>query len=197
MKISPPFDDRLKPLLPVFLKLERRAVLVAGAGRVAARKIADLIAAGAAVRVVAPDAAEPVRAAASQGELAWESRAFQEADVEGAWLVVAATDDAPTQARIAAACEARQVFCIAIDDPPNASAYSGATLRRGPFTIAISSSGEAPALSRLVREILEAALPEDRWIDAAKELRARWKRDKTPMGERFRDLLATLSKRES
>lgn len=181
----------------MFLKLEGRGVLVAGAGEVAARKIADLIAAGAAVRVVAPEASEPVRAAAARGELAWEARAFQEGDLEGAWLVVAATDDAPTQARIAAACGTRRVFCIAVDDPPNASAYSGATLRRGPFTIAISSSGEAPALSRLVREILESALPEDRWIDAAKELRARWKRDKTPMRERFRDLLATLSKKES
>ena len=57
--------------------------------------------------------------------------------------------------------------------------------RRPPFLVAISSSGEAPALSRLLREVIEGALPAPRWIAAARALRAEWKRDGTPMADRF------------
>src|SRR5262249_9164969 len=151
----------------------------------AERKIHDLVDAGARVRVVAPDATERVRALAAEGRLVWFARAFDESDVDGAWLVLAATGDALVQKRASGAGDARRAFVVAIDDLPNGSADSGSVVRRAPFTIAISSSAHAPALTRLLREILEQVLPEERWVDAARSLRERWRAEKTPMESRF------------
>jgi siroheme synthase-like protein len=177
------------------LKLRGRAVLVAGAGAVAERKIRTLLESGARVRVVAPQAADGVRQLAAQGAVEWRARPFEDADVDGAWLAFAATSDPETQRRVAAASEARRVFCVAVDDPANASAYSGAIVRRPPLVVAISSSGRAPALTRLVREIVEHVLPEQDVVEAAKRLRARWVAEGTPMSERFAELIEELRRR--
>jgi siroheme synthase-like protein len=190
--VNPPIGP---PLLPLFLKLEGRTALVVGAGAVAERKIVALVEAGAHVRVVAPDATDGVRALATEGRVAWRRGAFVDHDVDGAWLVFAATSDAEVQRRVSVAAEARRVFCVAVDDPANASAYSGAVVRRPPFAIAISSSGAAPALTRLVREVIEGVLPSDDWIARAEELRARWLADGTPMQDRFDELVRELRDR--
>jgi siroheme synthase-like protein len=114
--------------------------------------------------------------------------------VDGAWLVFAATGDASVQRRVADAAGERRVFCVAVDDPANASAYSGAVVRRPPFTVAISSSGAAPALTRLVREVIEHVLPGERWVERATELRAKWLADGTPMGDRFAELVREMAR---
>lgn len=184
-------------LLPLFLVLEGRDVLVVGAGQVAERKIVDLVGAGAHVRVVAPDATAPVRALVEAGSVEWSVRPFVPSDVDGAWLVFAATSDAEVQRAVACASEAARVFCVAVDDVPNTSAYSAAVLRRDPLVVAISSSGEAPALARLLREVLEQALPEASWVDAARALRERWLREGTPMASRFGELVRAFRERAS
>jgi siroheme synthase-like protein len=180
-------------LLPLFLKLEGRVVLVVGAGEVAERKVASLLEGRANVRLLAPEATTTLERLASEGSLDWRRRAFEEADLEGAWLVFAATSDAATQRAVGDACSARKVFCVAVDDPPNATAYSGAVVRRAPFTIAISSSGAAPALTRLVREIVEHVLPGEEWVAHAQRLRDRWKSEGTPMADRFGELVRELA----
>lgn len=179
-------------LFPLFLDVTAKRVLVVGGGAVAARKVADLIAARAAVRVIAP---EIVTEITDTKAVAVQLREFEERDVDGAWLVFAATDDAAVQQRVASACEAARVFCVAVDDPPNASAYGGAILRRGPVTVAISTSGEAPALARLLREVLEQALPEEGFVDAARALREKWRTEKTPMASRFGELVRAFKER--
>ncbi|HEY1693852.1 MAG TPA: bifunctional precorrin-2 dehydrogenase/sirohydrochlorin ferrochelatase [Polyangiaceae bacterium] len=183
-------------LLPLFLKVAGRDVLVVGAGEVARAKIAALLDAGARVRVVAPGAVEAVRAWATEGRIVWAERPFEGGDLDGAWLVFAATSEAAVQAAVGREADARRVFCVAVDDPANASAYSGAVVRRDPFLVAISSSGAAPALTRLVREVLEHVLPEDRWVERAKELRAKWMAEKTPMGGRFAELVRAIAREE-
>jgi len=185
----------MPPLFPLFLKLDGRDVLVIGAGAVAERKIEDLVAAGAAVRVVAPEATDAVKALAERGEVAWSARAFDEADMDGAWLVVAATTDEDAQRRAAAAAEARRVFIIAVDDLANATAYSGSVIRRDPFLVAISSSAAAPALTRLLREVLEQALPDATWVEAARALRDKWKADGTATSSRFGELVRDFKRR--
>lgn len=191
--------DRTSPrgLLPLFLDVRDRSVLVVGAGTVATRKALDLVETGARVLVVAKEiSAELETAAAAEGStLTLETRGFEASDLHGMWLVFAATDDPVVQRLIADECSARQIFCVAIDDPPNASAYGGAVLRRGPVMIAISTSGEAPALARLLREVLEQALPEESFVDAARTLRERWKADRTPMKSRFAELVAAFKTR--
>ena len=182
------------PLYPLFLLLGGRPVVVLGAGAVAERKIEELIAAGAEVRVVAPEATDRVRALAAASSVTWEKRAFVPTDLDAVWLVVSATGDAEVQRRIFEEAEARQVFVLAVDDLPHGSAYGGAIIRRPPFIVSISSSAEAPALTRLLREVIEQALPDDRWVTAARTLRVRWKSEKTPMASRFGELLRAFTK---
>ena len=164
-------------------------MLVVGAGSVAERKIAALVDAGARVKVVAPEAVEPVRRLSDTKALEWHPRRFEDADLEGVWLVMAATSDPEVQRLVGDGARARRVFCVAVDDPANATAYSGAVVRRPPFLIAISSSGATPALTRLVREIIEYVLPGDEWVEHARQLKAKWLADGTPMADRFSQLV--------
>src|SRR5580693_8400987 len=100
--------------LPLFVDLAGRRVLLVGGGQVAAAKLVQLRAAGAEVRVVAPAVCEEV----ARAGVPVERRAFEAADLDGMWLVVAAaTPD--TNRCVAAAAEARQVFVNAVDDPAN------------------------------------------------------------------------------
>jgi siroheme synthase-like protein len=183
------------PLHPLFLKLEGRDVLVVGAGHVAERKIAELVDMKARVRVVAPEASESVKALAAGRAIRWEARTFEERDADGAWLIVAATGDKAAQKLVADAADARRTFVVAVDDKANASAYGGAVVRRGAVAIAISTSGESPALARLLREVIEHALPEKEWIDAARAMRDRWRADGTPFESRFAELVSTFRTR--
>jgi uroporphyrin-III C-methyltransferase/precorrin-2 dehydrogenase/sirohydrochlorin ferrochelatase len=186
-------DDAI--LHPLFLKLKGRTVLVIGAGAVAERKISALLDAGARLHVVAPAATSKLKGLAGDGTIEWSARSFEDRDADGTWLIVAATGDRNVQRQAAAAGEARRVFVVAVDDPGNASAYSGAIVRRAPFTIAISSSGATPALTRLLREVIEYVLPGEDWVDDAKRLRAKWTSQGTPMGERFGELVQQMSVR--
>jgi len=181
-------------LVPIFLKAEGALVVVVGAGPVGTKKALEWTEAGACVRVVAPSATDELLEAANAGRLEYRAKAFEAADLEGAFFVVAATNDARVQSAIAEAARTRGLFVNAIDDLPNASAYAASTIRRAPFTIAIQSGGEAPALTRLLREILESALPAERWIAEARAMRARWKREGTPMEVRFPELLDAFTR---
>jgi len=182
-------------LYPLFLKLRGRTVLVVGGGPVAERKVASLLESGAVIRLVAPETTPELRRLAADGRIEWHARGFDDADIDGAWLAIAATDISEVQARVAKAGEGHSTFVLAVDDPRHASAYGGAVVRRPPFLVAISSSGATPGLSRLIREIIEEVLPGDDWIGRAKELRDRWKADGTPPGERFADLVRDLKSR--
>jgi siroheme synthase-like protein len=177
------------PLFPVFLKLGGREVLVVGGGSVAAGKLRALIDSGANVTVVAPDVVDAVVSA----PVRLIRRAFVPADVDGAAFVVAAAPPAVNR-EVAAAAQARGIFVNAVDDIESASAYAPAILRRSGVTIAVSTDGEAPALAGLLREALDALLPDDldRWMECARETRRDWLARKVPMSERRPLLLDAL-----
>jgi siroheme synthase-like protein len=179
------------PLLPLFVNLTGRRVLLVGAGPVAAGKLVQLRAAGADVRVVAPDVHPDIEAA---GVPVWR-RGFTDGDLEGVWLVVAAAPPAVNR-DVAEAALARRVFVNAVDDPANASAFLSGVVRRDGVTIAISTEGDAPGLTALIREALDALLPPDlgRWMAEARRLRVRWKRDGVPMEARRPLLLEALNR---
>jgi len=182
-------------MFPLFLRLEGRRVVVVGAGIVATGKVRELLGCGARLTVVAPRASDVVSALAASGAIELRRRPFVASDLDDAWLVAAATDDGAVQAEVARTADERRVWLIAVDDVAHATAYSGSVLRRPPFLVAISSSGAAPALTRLVREVLESALPAESWVDAARALRADWKSRGTPMGDRFAELVRAFSER--
>jgi siroheme synthase-like protein len=180
-------------LLPLFVDLTGRRVLLVGAGPVGAAKLAQLRAAGAEVRVVAPEVHADV-AAAADASVSIERRPFAPADLDDVWLVVAAaTPDVNRQ--VAAAADDRRIFVNAVDDPPNATAYLSGVVRRAGVTVAISTSGDAPGLTALLREGLDALLPHDldAWMQEAARRREDWKRSGVPMAERRPLLLEALN----
>jgi siroheme synthase-like protein len=182
-------------LFPLFLKLAGRDVLVVGGGPVGTSKARALVEAGAKVTVVAPALSAELREDAAAGRLAVAQRPFAEADVEGAWFVVAAATGDVNRA-VAAAAEARRTFVLAVDDPAAATAYGAGIVRRGGVTLAVSTDGRAPALAGLLREGLEAVLPDDleSWTVEAERQRALWKAAGVPMAERRPLLLDALNR---
>jgi len=178
-------------LLPIFLNLTGRAVLLVGGGPVAAAKLTPLLAAGARVRVVAPDIREEIFAAP---DITIDQRRFEPSDLDGVWLVVAAATPQVNR-QVAAAAETRHLFVNAVDDPANASAFLSGVVRRDGLTLAISTSGDAPALTSLLREGLDVLLPSDlaSWVEQARAERAVWRREGVPMEARKPRLLRALN----
>jgi len=178
-------------LMPVFLNVARRRVVLVGGGRVAVAKLPALLSAGAVVTVVAPDVREEIL----RSPVDVLHRAFERTDLDGAWLVVAAATSS-VNAAVARAAEERRVFVNAVDDPANASAFLGGVVRRDGVTIAISTSGDAPALSGLLREALDAVLPQElgEWVHEARRQRAVWRRSSVPMEKRRPLLLDALNR---
>jgi uroporphyrin-III C-methyltransferase / precorrin-2 dehydrogenase / sirohydrochlorin ferrochelatase len=195
----------MSDLLPLFVNLAGRRVVLVGGGPVAAAKLSQLAAAGARVRVVAPVIGGRVaaQAALSLGAASGASeepaieiipRRFIPSDLDHAWLAVAAATPEVNR-EVAAAAEARQIFVNAVDDPANASAFLSGVIRRDGVTVAISTSGDAPALTSLLREALDAVLPRDlfAWMARARVARIAWKRDRVPMEARKPRLLRVLN----
>ena len=177
-------------LFPAFLKLTGRPVLVVGAGPVAASKLDSLLAAEASVTVVAPEVLPEI----VRPGVRILRRGFTSSDIDGVFLIIAAATPEVNR-EVAAAAEARAVFVNAVDDPENASLYLGAVVRRGGVTLAVSTDGQAPALAGLLREALEAVLPDDvgSWVETARRVRAVQKAEGLPMSQRRPRLLAALN----
>jgi uroporphyrin-III C-methyltransferase/precorrin-2 dehydrogenase/sirohydrochlorin ferrochelatase len=189
----------MRNLLPLFLDLAGRSVLLVGGGPVALAKLRQLVAAGARVRVVSPVVLDEVErlgrsGAASATDVQIVRRGFQPSDLDDVWLVVAAATPAVNR-EVAQAASERRVFVNAVDDPSNASAYLSGVVRRDEVTIAVSTSGDAPALTSLVREALDAVLPRElaEWVTVARSERLEWRRDGVPMEERKPLLLRALN----
>jgi siroheme synthase-like protein len=186
------------PGYPLFLRLEGRRVLLVGAGSVALGKLAGLARARARVTIVAPSVRDDVRALARDAGAEVIERGVEEADLEGARLVVCAAPEAVRRA-VRAWCDARGVLLLAVDDVAATDAYSPAIFERAGITVALSSEGRAPALVGLLRELVELALPPDdeldRWLAIAAEARAAWKAEGAPLGERRKRLVARVCER--
>lgn len=182
----------MNELLPLFLNLTGRHVVLVGGGRVAAGKHVQLKAAGARVTVIAPDVTEDIVAASPAAIL---RRPFTPSDLDDAWLVVAAATPAVNRT-VADAAGARRLFVNAVDDPDNASAFLSGVVRRDGVTIAISTSGAAPALTSLLREGLDALLPRDltTWLSCARDERVAWNRTGVPIDARKPQLLRALNR---
>jgi siroheme synthase-like protein len=164
--------------LPVNLLVRGRRVVVVGAGRIAARKIAPLLELGAAVEVIAPDAGDEVRAWADAGRVVLYQRAFAPDDLRDAWLAFTATDDPAVNAAVHAAAEAGRVWVNSADDPANCSFTLVSVIRRADLVVTVGTGGRSPALAAHLRRVWEGELgPEyetllDLLSDAREELRA-------------------------
>jgi len=149
--------ERMNPesLFPMFLKLSARPCLVVGAGAIAESKIASLLEAGGRVRVVAPEATAQVRSWAQSNFIEWDHRDFQPDDLQGMFLVIAATPSTELHERIFALATQRGVLCNVVDVPSLCDFYYPSVVQRGTLQIAISTAGQSPALAQRLRKQLE------------------------------------------
>jgi precorrin-2 dehydrogenase/sirohydrochlorin ferrochelatase len=184
-------------LFPIFLKLQDRPCLVIGAGEIAESKIHSLLTAGARVTVVSPEAKPDLVALADEGRFTWHRRAYVESDLDGVFLVVAATDEMEVNASVYQDAESRNILCNAVDDPPNCDFYFPSVVRRDKLQIAISTAGESPALAQQLRKEIDEQLPNDLgpWLDDLGELR-REVLATLPAGESRKLLLHELAQRQ-
>lgn len=150
-------DTPASATVPLFVRFDGARVVSVGAGPVTAAKALPLLDAGADLVVVAPTASPDIARAATAGRLTWHRRGFEEADLDGAVLVIAGTSDPERNAAVARAAVDRATLCVRVDRGGHGSADLAGIVRRGPLTLAVSTSGQAPALARHLRIELEGA----------------------------------------
>ncbi|ELY3468601.1 uroporphyrinogen-III C-methyltransferase [Cronobacter universalis] len=174
--------------LPIFCQLRHRACLLVGGGDVAERKARLLLEAGAALTVNALAFAPQFEAWAEQGMLRLAPGEFDATLLDECWLVIAATDDDAVNNQVSEAAEARRIFCNVVDAPKQASFIMPSIIDRSPLMVAVSSGGTSPVLARLLREKLEALLPQHlgKVAGYAGQLRRRVKQTFASMSERRR-----------
>ncbi|USP10256.1 siroheme synthase CysG [Aeromonas dhakensis] len=174
--------------LPIFCRLDNKPVLLVGGGEVAERKARLLLDAGAQLTVVAPELDPELAELAANGGIEWLAGEFASEQLAGKWLVVAATDRREVNALVYQSANQARIFANVVDDPKRSSFIMPSIIDRSPLMVAISSGGKAPVLARLLREKLEALLPQHLGAVAtfAGSLRERVKARFATMGERRR-----------
>ncbi|MBI4233138.1 MAG: bifunctional precorrin-2 dehydrogenase/sirohydrochlorin ferrochelatase [Chloroflexi bacterium] len=145
----------MRPYYPVYLDLRARLCVVVGGGEVAERKVSGLVECGARVRVVSPEATPRLREWARDGTVTWEPRHYQQGDLEGAFLAIAATDAPQVNEAIARQAEAQGILLNVVDITRLCNFIAPSVIRRGGVTLAISTGGLSPALARKLRHELE------------------------------------------
>lgn len=140
---------------PVSLKVEGRDCLVIGGGKVAYRKVLDLLRSGAHVRVVAPDVTDAIGRLGQKGKIKLVKRPYRRSDLGRACLVYAATDEGSTNKKIFYDAQKRKMLVNVVDAPDYCDFIMPAVLRKGRVAIAVSTDGSAPYASVLIKKRID------------------------------------------
>lgn len=143
---------------PVLLKVEGRLCVVVGGGAVALRKAGKLAERGARVRVVSPTLNEELKALVDKGLCEWEARSYRQGDLAGAFLAVAAADDAEVNAAVREEAKAAGALVNVADDPEGSDYQVPSFFEDGPLLVAVSTRGLSPAVSRTLRRLIQTWL---------------------------------------
>jgi len=147
---------------PVILTdMEGISAVVVGGGPVGERKVKGLLAVGASVRLVSPEATRQLQAMAAEGHIAWEQRPYEAGDLHGAQLAFAATDHRTVNAQVASDAAMLGLLCNVADAPDEGSFHLPAVHREAGLVIAVSTGGESPTRARQVRDRIAAWLAEE------------------------------------
>ena len=145
--------------LPVSLAVRDRLCVVVGGGEVATRKVAMLRRAGGKVRVIAPQLSDALARLTQRAHIEHVERAFADGDLDGAMLVIAATDDGEVNRAVFDAACARNVPVNVVDCPQLCTFALPSIIDRSPILVAISTGGTSPVLARLLRARIESLVP--------------------------------------
>ncbi len=153
-----------QPVYPIFLThMAGAPVVMVGGGRVAARKVAGLLAVQAAVTVVSPELSPELARLADAHALTWRARPYQPGDLAGARLAFAATNQRGVNAMVADEAAQRGILCNVADAPEEGTFHLPAVARQGEVVVAVSTSGTAPGRARILRDRIAA------WLDAKRQ----------------------------
>ncbi|MDO8282193.1 MAG: bifunctional precorrin-2 dehydrogenase/sirohydrochlorin ferrochelatase [Thermodesulfovibrionia bacterium] len=147
---------------PLFLDLKAKKAVVIGGGRVAERKAAALIKAGAAIELVSPSLTPRLQKFKAAGKIKHKARNYAKGDLKSAFVVAACTSSGKTNIMIAN--DAKELFCPLInvaDNPSEGNFIVPASLTRGPLTIAISTEGASPAIAKMIRKEIQEVYDAD------------------------------------
>jgi precorrin-2 dehydrogenase/sirohydrochlorin ferrochelatase len=142
-------------LYPVLLDISGKACVVIGGGRVAERKVKGLLECEAAVRLVSPEVSAELAGLAWRGAIEWRRKSYSDEDLDGAFLVFAATSSPEVQEMICRRAGDNGQLVNVADDPDSCTFHVPATVRRGDLTLAVSTTGKSPAVAALIRKQLE------------------------------------------
>ena len=145
--------------LPIFLKINNRHCVVVGGGDVALRKVSMLLKANAAITLYAPEICHALQALVSENKIKFVQASFTPNQLQGACLVIAATDDEAVNIAVSVASKALNIPVNVVDAPELCSFTMGSIIDRSPVVIAVSSEGNAPVLARYIRAKIETMLP--------------------------------------
>ncbi|HUP44679.1 MAG TPA: bifunctional precorrin-2 dehydrogenase/sirohydrochlorin ferrochelatase [Thermoanaerobaculia bacterium] len=143
------------PYYPIYLDIEDRHVVIIGGGNVCARKAETMMKYGARVTIVSPELTAEIEAWARDGALQIRRKAYEEGDLEGASIVIASTDDACVNGRVARDCRRRKIPVNVVDVTHLCEFIVPAIVERGTIQIAVSTGGKSPALARTLKEDLQ------------------------------------------
>jgi siroheme synthase-like protein len=144
------------PFYMAAIKLKGRRCLVIGGGDVGLEKVEGLLLCDAEVELIAPQAVSELARYAAEGSIRWERREFHDGDLDGAFMVIAATSDTDVNVAVYEGAERRAMLVNVVDVPPLCNFILPAIVRTDPLAIAISTAGASPALAkRMKREIAE------------------------------------------
>jgi siroheme synthase-like protein len=148
------------PFYIACLRLTGRRCVVVGGGEVGLEKVEGLLACDGRVVLIAPDAVPELRELASEGSIEWLRRAYEPGDLEGTFVVIAATSDTDVNIRVYEDAERRAMLVNVVDVPPLCNFILPAIVRTGPLAIAISTAGASPALAKRIKAEIAAAYGE-------------------------------------
>jgi uroporphyrin-III C-methyltransferase / precorrin-2 dehydrogenase / sirohydrochlorin ferrochelatase len=144
---------------PIFLDIRNKRCLVVGGGNVAERKTASLLKSGADVILVAPGLTHNLTTWRDMGQLSHLARTFEESDLAGCHLVIAATDQPEVNRHVAQFADEQRIPVNVVDQPELCSFILPSVIDRSPVVAAISTGGASPVLARLIRSRLESLIP--------------------------------------
>jgi siroheme synthase-like protein len=148
------------PFYIACLRLTGRRCVVVGGGEVGLEKVEGLLACDGRVVLIAPDAVPELRELAAEGSIEWLRRAYEPGDLEGTFVVIAATSDTDVNIRVYEDAERRAMLVNVVDVPPLCNFILPAIVRTGPLAIAISTAGASPALAKRIKAEIAAAYGE-------------------------------------
>ena len=146
------------PYYPIYIDIEDREVLIVGGGAVCTRKAETMMRYGARVTIVSPEITDEIAAWEREGVLAVRYKKYSEADLDGASMVIASTDDPCVNARVARDCRRRRVPVNVVDVTHLCEFIVPAIVEKGSIQIAVSTGGKSPAVARTLKEDLQRTI---------------------------------------